>query len=380
VTAAPLPGRATAWPDARLLYVFAALLTVAAVVYLGKGYAGVWLKPDLSDMGHRTIGLDYIRAGITPYSPARDAGWDAPWGWLGNALTYWPRPPWTRPYYGLMMFGTIALMVAWAYQAGARSSRAGGVLLAAATLAISSICTVLGLGQNALFIVGALVASLMLAERGHRVLAGICLGFALAKPQIAAPFVLPFLCQGQFVVLVAAAGYLVSATVLVGWAVGLSPLAFIEGWMSFISDSPRWPGYGPYQLLMDAGVAQSTALFSTAIVVAAAGAVLIYLLRRRSLALLFALAAVTARMWSYHQLYDNAMLVFLLVATAVVADQRRDRVSVTTFLAVGLTLWIPGRACDLYAVQMLQMAVWLVGAAVIAWSPDVAPENSIASR
>ena len=104
-----------AWPDTRLLYGFAALLTVAAVVYLGKGYASLWFTPVLSDMSLRTVGLDYIRAGTTPYSPIRDAGWDAPWGWLGNALTYGPRPFWTRWYYGLAMFGTIALMVAWAY-------------------------------------------------------------------------------------------------------------------------------------------------------------------------------------------------------------------------------------------------------------------------
>lgn len=359
-----------AWPDPRLTYALAGLLLIAALVFLIRGYLGVWFRPDLTDMGHRTIGLDYIRAGATPYSPLRDAGWDAPWGWLGNALTYWPRPPWTRPYYALMMLGTITLMAAWAYRTGVPWSRAGGVLLACAVLAISSICTALGLGQNAVFMVGALVGCLMLAERGHRVFAGICLGFALAKPQIAAPFVLPFLCRGEWLVLAAAGGYLAIATLLVGWAIGLSPLAFVQAWMAFIERSPQWPGYGPYQWLMMAGIDQSTALASTAIVVMSAGFVLIFLLRRRPLAQLFAIAAVTGRLWSYHQLYDNAMLVFLLIATAAVAERRRDWLSISIFGAVGLSLWMPGRVNDIFAFQLFQMAAWLAGGAIVASSGE----------
>ena len=359
-----------AWPGTRSATACAVALLIAGAVYLAKGYAGLWLRVDLSDMGHRTIGLDYIRAGGTPYTVAHDAGPDAPWGWLSNAFAYWPPSPWTRPYYGLLMLATIALMAWWAYKAGARSSRADGVLFASAALAISSICTVLGLGQNAFFVVGALIGCLMLAERGHRLAAGLCLGLALAKPQIAAPFALPFLVRGEWLVLGAAAGYVAIALLLVCWAISQTPVVFIKGWLAYLGDAPPWPGYGPYQMVIDAGVERDVALAATAIAVAAAGLVVIYLLRRQPLPVLFAIAAVTGRLWSYHQLYDNAMLVFLLIALGSLAARQHNWLTTTTFVAVGATLWMPGRACDIVIFQLFQMAVWVIGTAVLALGKD----------
>jgi len=214
--------------------------------------------------------------------------------------------------------------------------------------------------------VAALIGCYLLAERGHRVGAGVCLGFAMAKPQIAAPFALPFLIAGDFVVLAAAAGYIVTALLVVGVVAGLSPLAFIQGWLKYIANAPQWPGYGPYQLLVETGMPQPTALSVTAVVIGGIALVAIVARRRQPLIVRFAIAAVAARLWSYHQLYDNIMLVFLLIAAGEQAIRCRDWRTSITFVAVGATIWMPGRACDIPAFQWFQMTVWVIAAITLA--------------
>lgn len=350
------------------IYWLAAGLIAGGLVYLVKGFAALGFHPEIlgTDMGHRLAGLDLIRAGGTPYGPPHVSSPEAPWGWLGNALVYGPPLPALRVYYLLLILAVMWLLWSWGYRVGIRFSRASGLLLAASTFAISSICTAVGVGQNSPFIVAALVASYLLAERKQRVLAGVCLGFALAKPQIGAPFVLPFLCTGEFLVLAAAAAYMTAATLAVCVLIGISPLEFIQGWFRFIGEMPSWSGYGPHRWLGDAGLPESTALAAAAIIVGVAALWTIWVLRHRPRIVLFAIAAVAARLWSYHQLYDNVMLVFVLIAAGELAAGSRDWRATATFAAVGLSIWLPGRFCDFAVFQWFQMLVWMAGAGVIA--------------
>lgn len=340
-------------------------LTAFGAAFLVKGYLGIFLLSEPSDMGHRTAGLTFIRSGVTPYGPVHIVAPDAPWAWLGNAAIYWPPDPWLRGYYSILMLGVVALLWWWGWAVGCAVDRQRAFLLAASTLAISSVCTSLALGQNSPFVIAALVGCLLSAERGHRISAGLCLGFAMAKPQVAAPFALPFLWQGEFLVLASAAVYIAVATLIVCWLVSLSPWALMQSWLAYLGDSPRWPGYGPLQWLADLGVPEGTAIVLVALIFGGAAAVAIGMLRRRPLLLLFAVAAVGGRLWSYHQLYDNVMLVFLLLAVGEWAGRRRDVLTGALFIAVGLTIWAPGRFCDIPLFQTYQMLAWVGGAALL---------------
>lgn len=334
------------------------------VSYLAVGYWRLWTQRDLSDMVQRVNGLALIRSGSTPYTLDYRAVADAPWAWLGNALLYWP-PIMQRLYYGVLMLGVLAVMVAWAYRIGDIARPGGGSVLAAATLAMSSIVTALGLGQNSPFMVAALVGCYTLITRGQPVAAGLCLGFAFAKPQISLLFVLPLLATGQFVALAVAAGYVIVAAAVVCVLTGLTPIELMRDWQLYIAGI-QWPGYGPYQVLVEAGLPERAVLIGTALGFGGAAAAAIALLRDRPLIVLFAIAAAAGRLWSYHQLYDNLMIVFLLVAVGELALRSGARPALIMFLLVGVTVWAPGRFCDVAAFQWFQMLAWVAGAVMVA--------------
>lgn len=345
----------------RVIRISSAACGVLGAFYLVAGYLRLAMQDDLSDFQQRVNGLSLIRHGSTPYTLDRIAVADAPWAWLGNLVIYWP-PRYERIYYAALMLGVTLLLATFAYREGERVRVGGGRLLAAAVLASSSLVTALGLGQNSPFIVAALVACYLLLNRGHRVLAGLCLGFALAKPQISLLFTVPLLVTGEFVALAVAAAYAASAMLIVCAMTGLTPVALFGDWQRYIA-SIEWPGYGPYQLLIDAGLPERDVLLGSALVFGGVAMTVIAILRQRPLLVLFAIAAAAGRLWSYHQLYDNLMIVFLLIATGT-QMLRSDRPQpAVLFVLVGLTLWLPGRVCDWPVFQWFQMTVW-VGAAV----------------
>lgn len=339
-------------------------LLLLGVSYVAAGCWRLWSQSVLTDFVQRVNGLMLIRAGSTPYTLDYRAVADAPWAWLGNLLLYWP-PAMQRVYYGLLIVGVLLLIVSWAYRIGERARPGGGLMLAGATLAMSSVVTALGLGQNSPFMVAALVGCYMLVANGHPVAAGLCLGFALAKPQISLLFVLPLLVTGQFLALAVAAAYVVVATLLVCSMTGLTPIELTRDWQVYIAGI-KWPGYGPYQVLIDAGLPERAVLVSSALVFGGAATAAIAVLRDRPLLVLFAIAAVAGRLWSYHQLYDNLMIVFLLVALGELALRSAARPALIMFLLVGVTVWAPGRFCDVAAFQWFQMFTWLAGAGMAA--------------
>jgi hypothetical protein len=349
------------------LRILAIALFGTGLVYLVKGYVSLsqtGLRD--TDLRHRVTGVEQIRAGHHLYDAATHVAPDAPWGWLMNYAVYWP-PPTNLWYYGLLIAVTALLLMGWAYATLSPAGRVPALTMAAAVLAISALCTGIGLGQNAPFVVLAVVGSLWFAERGQYALAGVCLGMAMIKPNLAAPFAIPFLVQPNIVVLGAAGIYMAAATVWLAWSTSITPIAAVTDWLTYVGNLTGWAGYGPYQAITALGVPQPIALTTSAIVVAAIGGVAIYTRRRAPLLMLFALAATTARLWSYHQLYGNLIVAVLLVALGVLACRRDDRVALAACGAVGVSLWLPGRLCDFAIVQWLQTATWITGAWVV-WS------------
>ena len=106
------------------------------------------------------------------------------------------------------------------------------------------------------------------------------------------------------------------------------------------------------------------------VVVIVGSAAVFFWLRELPLMTLFGLAAGFGRLWTYHHVYDNFMLVILLVALAhAYLLTKRWQLGAAT-LVLGSTLWLPPKAADLEVIQVLHLTFW--GAAMIAlavWAP-----------
>jgi hypothetical protein len=122
-------------------------------------------------------------------------------------------------------------------------------------------------------------------------------------------------------------------------------------------------GVDPVALLTKMDVPVGVASKLTGAVVLATGCALIFLWRQASMLTLFALAGVTARLWTYHRGYDDLIGVFLLLALGVIGLERQRDAAIAAFLVMGLTLWLPARLMGFGAGMVLLLA-W-IGCAVV---------------
>ena len=292
----------------------------------------------------------------------------------------------TRIYYSVLNLLALTVIFVWAYRLGRPHSRAGGVFLAAAALAIFGFYRTLEVGQYGILINGLLIGVYYLVEKHKPVSAGIVYGMAAMKPQISALFAVSFLVRRQWKSLVAATAYVVMAS-LVTWALTkTNPIEMLSQMQHLVH---RWIYHpdlyveyidpkegGPFPqgcssisfMLMYFHVDWDIATPLGAVLGLLATGILTWLWRNSSTLTLFAIAATAGRLWSYHLPYDNAMLVFLVVALGRLALLRPSISSVLAFGLVGLSLWTPVRGIyDAYPLpfQVFQMGSWMFGLAML---------------
>ena len=340
------------------------VLWITGAAYAVRGYQFLLTHGNPTDMYHRVHGLAHLVDGRTPYfkGPGKlISAPDAPWGWLGNAVLYWPPKWYVNWWYGVIAGGIIALVTIWGWRQARPLGKELAWLSAASSFCISGWCTCLGLGQNTPAVVGLLVASLWLAERKSPILSGICLGAAMVKPNIAVLFVLPFVVTSQWLVLISSAVYGCIALAIVCAVRQAGPITMIGEWIAHVHRLGAWPGHGPWQILRMMGFSTPHSLSLCAAFFLGLAVLLCVRYRRRGLLTLFAVAAVAGRLWTYHQLYDNVMLLFLLVALLVSAIEQRDWKLWTAFVVVGIGLWAPGRTTTFGPFPYFQMVTWLGG-------------------
>jgi hypothetical protein len=343
--------------------------------------------------------------GRPPADPARnsaaaddvgvpDSGGYPPWAFLFGYAAFWPPRDHVTVYFlGLSLLMTAAT-AAWAYRT-VRPFGAGpeaGWLGAAAVLAVSAHSSCLHVGQYTAVVVGLLALSAWALAAGREVAGGVLMGMALLKPTIAGPFALVLLVTGRWRALAGCVGYLAAASAFVWWRTGTSTVEMLQqmlgGGTEFVHDSP-----GPVGVLLRLGLSPKLVTPVLAVAVLVPGFLALVWFRRRPLVDLFAVAAVTGRLWAYHQVYDNVMMAFLLVALARAAVAGRPAAA-AAFLVAGLAAWAPGSLMGYPpavtdgtkgwnpgpflktdGLVMLQLAAWVGALAALLAAPPPAPAS-----
>jgi hypothetical protein len=118
---------------------------------------------------------------------------------------------------------------------------------------------------------------------------------------------------------------------------------------------------GLLTVVLDAGVTYRLAAPLTALLCAAIFAPISWHHRDSSPMLLFAIAAVMSRLWTYNLNTSNLILVFLLLALWRLAIETRDMRATGLFLAVGASLWVPASLSEHHIVQLAEHVTWLAG-------------------
>ena len=370
----------------RIKIVCACILLVLALAYFLRAAIFTINLPGLPmDMGHRVNGLGLISAGISPYTAEVSLSYDGvapdpPAAWLYNQLIYGYVALDYLNYYYLVTSAALIGICSWLPFAGQKTTHLIGPLLGSASLAaISAWCSLLGVGQNAIHAILLLTLSLWSLETKRDLLAGLFLGMALLKPQIAALFVCALLVKGNYralagVAIAVLAGYLYLClmTQALPWTVSLE-------WLEYVRSFPSWPGLGLLNVLEYCGVSQHVGIVLVAITLGLLAVILTFYLRRAPYFLLFAILCVIARFWSYHQWYDNGMLLFLLIAFyrfAGSSGQACRTIALSFFGLVGVTLWAPGRCVLIESFQFFQFSIWVLSVIILIFMyHKVSPEG-----
>ena len=328
--------------------ILTALLFICSVYYLGRGFRELIISGYPIDLRLRWIEQRYmVRHGQDPfdlyfrYQPqgpvippkpiTRDTTIDAelgpvpqlaypPWSYTLGTVILWP--PWPAVRYWAALLDALGLLsvATWGWSHARRLGLASAALVAMTCLSCADYLTVLRLGQLAIYILAFLLAAMLLERRGHSVLSGLMLGMAMIKPTIAAPFILIPLILGRWRT-VATCIAVVGAGAAVAWVqTGVSPVEMLQQMVAVaeqIEIPKREPGPVTWliQLGLSAPVASKIAsvLFITPCIAA------MWICRGRPIEVPFAIAAVTAQIWTHHKGYDSVVLLLMLVPLLTVS-------------------------------------------------------------
>jgi hypothetical protein len=214
-------------------------------------------------------------------------------------------------------------------------------------------------------IVTALLAGALVTDRtGHPYLCGILVALSLIKPTISAPFALALLVAGRYRSAVAAAAYGAVATATTWFITSTSPLEMLREMAhtaaAFIHDGTL----GLVDVAAALGASPAMVVWLPLLIALPGLAMMARV--RPSLPMAFAVAAIWARLWTYHKSYDDVMLAFVMIPLGVMAvSATPSRRAIAMFFAMGALAWIPGRALGFPEVQALQLMVWPLALVVL---------------
>jgi hypothetical protein len=356
----------------RELLIFATvILSLLAMLYIGRGLQQlVSSSGEYNDLYIIWRDLRLVLDRTNPYKTSSFPSLYPPFAYPAEIAFFWPTWPAVRYYFALVTLICLGFAARWAYRTTARHDPWFALALAMSIPATSAVSTGMGLGQTTILYTALLILVLQLREGSLGVAAGFVLGIAMSKISIALPFLLLFCFRRDWRILIAAGAYIVIGTAMVCVWLNESPQELVRLWIQATERVSCFEKYSLATFMCHLGlpaIAVSRAV--EALVIVAAAAVFAWL-RELPLVTLFGLAAGFGRLWTYHHVYDNFMLVILLVAI-VDAYLRTEQWQLgAAMLAVGSTLWLPPKAADLEVIQILHLALWSAAIAALAvWAP-----------
>ncbi len=173
-----------------------------------------------------------------------------------------------------------------------------------------------------------------------------------------------FLIKGRWRVLSVTCVYLLLGSLIIGYVIKTNPIEML-GQMVRSSATFQESGYSLNNLLelFGMGIQPATKLAALASLSLAMG--ILFLWRSASMLTHYAIVALATRAWCYHRLYDNLILVFILLELGLIAWRTRSRLAFWSFILFGITLWAPGRIIHVRHSMIVQWMIWIEGLTVL---------------
>jgi hypothetical protein len=360
----------------KLLFILSVVLFVIAAIYLTKGFYILLLSSDQvnpQDLFTRWQEQQYIYHQQYPYyarvgskniipeiGPIISGGY-FPWSFFTGFFLV-PNISWplVRIYYTFLNIICLVIIGFFSYNVGLPYGKPKALFCLAASLAISSNCTILGVGQYGLIINGFLVGFFLAIKHYKYSWSGLFLGMAMIKPNISALYFFILMARRGFTGIIVFLIYLIFSSLFISLAVKVDVLKMIE---EVFSQTKYFAttGSSTINYFVSFGIDTSSAVLISGIVAMLISMIIFYLCRSYDLLTLFAIAGVIARVSTYHLNYDNVMLIFLLLAIIKMTLIKPDKLNFLVMLVVGFSLWMPARTINFHTayITSIQFSIWL---------------------
>lgn len=223
-------------------------------------------------------------------------------------------------------------------------------------------------GQLTPLVLAALGVCMLLIDSPRRywwrdgLLAG-CFLIALTKPSLSAPFFWVVLLRrgGQRASVLIVAGYVGLTALATSYQTGGATAVFstwLERAQRGIVKGSSLNGYGSLSDLLGTLDLSAYSIYASLAALGACG-LLVLLTRDRDLWLVIGVVAIVSRLWTYHRVYDDGVVLFALLSLARVAQQRPSQRRQLAFaLVILLALWGASHAP---VGQLYRSALWFHG-------------------
>jgi hypothetical protein len=215
------------------------------------------------------------------------------------------------------------------------------LFVALLVLSMNATGVTIGNGQTSLHILPALLFGLLLLNRnsGRRRVSLLAIGlllFTLAKPNISAPFL--------WIALFSGGGLLTSLLIALGYGAltilalpfqESAPAVLAQGWAARATAAAGRGGYANLQRWLAYAELHQWMLWASLLAFVALG-LWIYRYRKGDLWILLGVTAIVARLWAYHLVYDDVLVVLPMVALFRIT--KREGSSEYTGIAAGVLL------------------------------------------
>jgi len=271
--------------------------------------------------------------------------WSYATGFLLAPPIAWPA---VRVYFASINIIAMVGLGCWLFLRGEQLGAGWGRAVLASVLAAFPFCVCLSYGQYSIVVLAMIVVCLELLKRDQMTAAGVALGMAAVKPQLAGlfflvPLIYPFPFQKKFRFVLGAAAYMAIASCAIAWYVSSTPWEMLGG---LANESVKFFRLSNNPLIIWAAELFGFSLGSKLLAVFMAGvcAILLFVVRRQQNLLAgFSICAILAMYWSYSRHYDLVLFTIPLTQLLLLWKGEQAKSAAVAFLLLGALLWSPIR-------------------------------------
>jgi hypothetical protein len=337
VESASLVARVRAWWrqwGMHLLHAANAVMAVVGAMWLAyQFWRLVWaVSPIWPTSPRGAIDLEWRYLEVKQWfagAPVYDTLWHAVYPPASYAIL-WPLLGWlsldqARVWWAATTLAALAWLIHLIIRESGPRTRAERAFVTLMPLAMYATGAAVGNGQLVVHLLPALLTGLLWSQRErasqYRLAAAALLVLSLAKPSIALPFlwIVLFCSGGLGLMLLISAGYL-ALTFLAAFLQPGNVVQLLGDWMAGSLAALSQEGVPTLHTLLEALGLGHLRMLGSALLLAGLG-LWTYRHRRASPWLLMSVAALVSRFWTYHQWYDDLILLVPMVSLFQIAHR-----------------------------------------------------------